>query len=307
MATYAWDGNGETTGSFSTNWTSRYATISNLTIESVTDAEDDRVHQWNTGDTGICMASLDAVDGDANRANADIVVRFQRSIDDDINGGIWIRASGTGGSETGYLMNFGQTGNAQWQRFNSGSGVSVGGLFNMDQMDIPGMAPGVGQDNFTHFPAGEWVWVRARVNGTGATVTLQAKFWRDGWPEPADWNIDESDTSGSRITANGWCGVGQSTHTGVFDIDFFEVNTNGDTPTFTKSTNTVIRETGEYAQVLVETTNPVVRETGEYAQVLVEQDPPTIRVTGAYAQVLFKVGAGGGGGSAQEGVAMVPT
>jgi hypothetical protein len=177
----------------------------------------------------------------------------------------------------------------------------------MDGMDEPGFAPGVGQDNFTHIPANTWVWARLRVNGTGATVTVQGKWWRDGWPEPPFWNVEATDTSGSRITANGWSGFGQSTHTGTIDIDFFEVNTNGDTPAFTKSTNTVIRETGEYAQVLVETTNPVVRETGEYAQVLVDQSAPTIRMTSAHAQVLFKVGAGGGGGSAQEGVAMVPT
>jgi hypothetical protein len=309
MATYTTDFAGESTGSFSTNWTNRYATASGVTVEAQTDAEDDRVLQSDGTDSGLQLWSLDAMDSDLNKENVEVLTRFQISNNNTADAFIiWLRASGASASEDGYVL---QQNATTWQfaRYNSGTGATVGSTWDPDASGGPWwfLTSGDQDPSFTLVPADIWLWVRVRVNGTGATVTLQARFWGEGQDEPTDWQIDTSDTTGSRITTGGWCGVGRNAHSSVVHkLDYFSVGTNGDSPTIATSTNTVLRDTGSYAQVAVSEGDPVARLTGSYAQVAVSEGDPTVRVTGTYVQVLYTPG-GGGGGSTQEGALAIAT
>jgi hypothetical protein len=49
--------------------------------------------------------------------------------------------------------------------------------------------------------AGTWYWFMVEVEDTGAQTEVRAKVWADGTPEPADWQVQAYDDSGSRITA----------------------------------------------------------------------------------------------------------
>lgn len=65
-----------------------------------------------------------------------------------------------------------------------------------------------------------WFWVRGRVQGS----SLYIKVWRDGDPEPYNWQVTGSDTF---ITASGWIGLNRRS-TGRVDCDYFAVGTGGD-------------------------------------------------------------------------------
>jgi len=308
MATYTTDFAGETTGSFSTNWTDRYATASGVTIESLADAEDDRVLQSDGTDSGTQLWSYDAVDSDLNRENVETLVRWRASSPPQGVFSLWLRASGASTSEDGYAL---YSSGSFWRfaRWNSGTETAIGSSWDPDGVASPWWyyTSGDQAPSFSVVPPDVWLYSRFRVNGVGATVTLQARFWGEWQDEPTDWQMEFDDTSGSRITTAGWCGVGRSVHGSVVHkVDYFSVGTNGDTPALVTSTNTVFRSTGAYAQVAVAEGDPVARLTGSYAQVAVSEGDPTVRVTGTYVQVLYTPG-GGGGGSTQEGALAIAT
>lgn len=306
MATYTETFTGQTTGANSTTFTNRYAAESNISVENpAVGEEDDRVLRFNTGDSGIQLQSFDSVDGDGNRDNCEIVCRYYPTNDDDNQQLMIARASGSGSSETMYFCGINTGGTFYVGRYNSGSLTTIA---TGSDVDKTGAWFDWASDTYNFTLSNQFLWMRFRVNGTGATVTLQAKFWADGQNEPSAWDIDTTDTTGSRITAAGWIGFGRSIHTGASYLDYFSVGTNGDSPTIAagdspvrvtqvtahalyQDNTTPVRVTQVTAHVLyTEAANPKT-VTQQVAEVAVQQDAASIetRVTQQVLEVLMSL------------------
>jgi hypothetical protein len=290
MTQYAKDFSDElTTGVFASDFTSRYATTSDWTIESTpADSEDDRNFQSDGTGSGIQLCSWDDIDGDANRANCEILCRFQMTDDDDNQPQLWARASGSGGNETGYVMQVRSTGDIAIAEYQAGSYAAFDTL-NADLMSITWEQFTNATPAWTFAPEDLWLYFRFRVNGTGATVSLKGKAWIDGIAminEPDEWMLEADDTSANRITTAGWTGLGRAVHTGTLYIDYFSVGTNGDAAPLNASTNTTMRISSVYAEVIGQQTNPTVQLTRQYLQVLEQASAPTVRVSSMHVKVL---------------------
>lgn len=290
MTQYAKDFSDElTTGVFASDFTTRWGTMTDWTIESTpADSEDDRNFQSDGTGSGNQMASWDDIDGDANRANCEILCRWQISADDDNQPYLWARASGSGGNETGYVMHIRSTGDIALSEYQGGTFGNFASA-NADLMSITWEQFTNATPAWTFAPRDLWLYFRFRVNGTGATVTLQGKAWIDGVTlinEPAEWTIEATDTSADRITTAGWTGVGRTVHNGTLYIDYFSVGTNGDAAPLNASTNTTMRISSIYAEVIGQQTNPTVQLTRQYLQVLEQQSNPTVRVSSLHVKVL---------------------
>ena len=299
MTTYAKDFSDElTTGVFASDFTNRFKTTSGWTIEAPTDAEDDRTFQAAGTDTdsSLGLVSWDDVDGDANRVNSDIVVRFKCASDAANEWWIWTRASGSAGSENGYVCFCNAGGNIVMSRYDSGTQSVLTAAdedLNADFVSNPWAYFTDDQDpSFTYQPADLWLYVRFRVNGTGATVTLQTKVWIDGVQglgnEPDHWINETTDTSGSRISTAGWCGIGRFGETGVVDWDYIAIGTNGDTAPINASTNTTVRVSTAFIEVMGQQANPEVQMTQQFVNVLGQDSAPEVRLSSMYAKVLHK-------------------
>jgi|Cruoilmetagenom7_1024161.scaffolds.fasta_scaffold00637_8 hypothetical protein len=292
MTQYAKDFSDElTTGVFASDFTSRYASTSDWTIESATDAEDDRVFQSDGTGANRQLCSWDDVDGDANRDNCEMLVRFRQGTDN--TSAMWLlgRASGSASSETCYAMALRSTGHWSLYRYDSGTFNTGGTTMNADNQYTPAYFFTADKDpNYIHQPVDLFTYARFRVNGTGATVTLQGRVWIDGvdgLQEPDFWQIEWADTHANRITSAGWIGVGRSTHSSIVtDIDYFSVGTNGDAAPLNASTNTVVRMSTIWAEVMGYEANPNVRMSQHFAQVMGQVTSPEARVTDMGVQVL---------------------
>lgn len=285
MANYTETFSGQTTGANSTTFTNRWASESNISVENpAIDEQDDRVLRYNTGDTGLLLQSMDSVDADGNRANSEIVCRIRYAGDHDNILHPVLRASGAGTTETGYQLHLRSNGNLTIGRYNSGTYTAIATGINLDGQASP-WAQFYG-DTFTFCPANEWLLMRFRVNGTGATVTLQGKIWGDGDEEPADWTIDTTDTDASRITAAGWTGLGRTAHDAAAYLDAIGVGTNGDTAVLPAGTSAV-RITQATGNVLLQDDTTPVRITQATANVLHNKNDTPIRITQATANVLY--------------------
>lgn len=305
---------GQTIGNFPTGWTSRWdATVTDWTIQGPTYAEDDRVFRSDGTGSGLDLISYDAINGDANRDNCEILARLRMT--GGSAGEDWYlaaRASGSAASETGYMLGIDSLGRLSFWRFSAGAQSQITAANSRMDMDLPG-ADILEQgevDTFTFMPLDQPLNVRFRVNGTGATVTLQAKIWRDGDLEPPVWSIEYADTDGSRITAAGWCGIARQSHASARDLelDYIQVATNGDTATLVADTSVALRTTSVNAHALLQEGDPVTRVTSVNAHALLQegdpvtrvtsvnahaalqQDEPVVRATQLYVQVLYKDG-----------------
>jgi len=272
MATYTETFSGQTTGSNSTTFTDRYDAESFVSVENPSLGEQDsRVLQFGSSDSGFIFQSFDSVDADANRDNCEILARYRLASDAGGQSLAIARASGSGGSETCYAA-YVKDDDFTISRFDSGT-ESVISSTPTGSYPSSSYVFG-GGDDFASEPTGIWVWVRFRVNGTGATVTLQGKWWKDGFDEPENWIIDTTDTTGSRITTAGWVGFGKQDFTGNTYLDFFGVGTNSDTaPLPASDTSNTLRVTNVHGQVLY--SGGPVRVTNTYVQVLYET-PATV-------------------------------
>lgn len=286
MANYTETFSGQTTGANSTTFTNRWATETSISVENPAILEqDDRVLRFSTGDTGYQLQSMDSVDADGNRANCEIVARVRVTGDDDNLVYLIGRASGAATTEAGYILLCSSNGNLRIFRADAGTLNQVGS----DGPNLDGQGSGWGRffgDTFTYMPANEWLLMRFRINGTGATVTLSGKIWADGDEEPADWDMEVTDTSGSRITAAGWCGIGRAVHTQTMYLDAIGVGTNGDTAALPAGTDPV-RITQATAHVLEQDNTTPVRVTQATAHVLEQNSATPVRVTQMAAHVLY--------------------
>jgi len=296
MATFTSTFAGETVDSASSTFTNRFASAAGTVIKNPSDgsAESDRVMSSDGEDSGIQMWSLDAVDADGGRADCEMLCRFRCDADSSENFAVWGRGSGSSGSETAYRFQIDGT-LALFHRFDAGTEtVFATGV----DVDFPAIAPvsgwwlGTGDTSpaFSANPAGIWLWVRFRLNGTGATVTLSAKYWLEGRPEPADFMYVRTDSSASRITANGWCGWGRTVHTSTekVELDYFSVGTSGDAPAIAVSADLApIRLTQTNTLVATQEGDPTVRLTQTNTMVAVQEANPEMRITGSYVQAVY--------------------
>lgn len=294
MATYTETFSGQTTGSNSTTFTNRYTSETSISIENPAIGEqDDRVLRFTTGDsTGYYLQSMDAVDSDGNRDNCEIVTRVMQTVDDDRNWYVYGRASGSATSETCYYFTINSTGLLVIARINSGAGYTVLDSVNSEAWECP-LVYMPDQSDWSYCPTNRWVNVRFRINGTGATVTLQAKVWLDHQEEPSGWLLEASDTDASRITSAGWVGVGRWNNTGTVYYDAVGVGTNGDTAPFPSSTAN-IRLTTSTAAALAKYDATPVRLTTAALETLAANDATPIRFTTCSVSVLMTLGTTSG-------------
>ena len=294
MTTYTEQFAGMTTGIDPTNFTSRYATTTGYSVENPADseAEDDRVHnQDGTVDTGG-MWTFDDIDGDANRDNCEIVARFRVGGDADSQFALWARAFGSDGNKSAYVAYI-TTGVLRVGRYDADTFLNQANSVDLDfSLLSPWFVWGSDRGDwaFASFPVGNWLWMRYRVNGTGATVTHSAKVWADGQDEPADWMVEDADSDAARHTAAGWCGWNKNDFTASEDteVDYFSVGTNGDSPVIATSADlAAIRLTGHQMAAAVSDGDPIVRITAHQMSAAIQSANPEMRLTGSYLQVLY--------------------
>lgn len=152
----------------------------------------------------------DTIDGDANRANFDLLTAF--SLNAATVQELWILGRGQGSTPTDFYK----------LRL-----VLATGALAIDKFVASVNTAGIGTATVT-LTAGHSYYIRFRGNGT----TLQARLWDAALGmagEPTTWDISITDAS---ISAAGWVGInGKHTTTAntVAPFNFFSVGTNGDT------------------------------------------------------------------------------
>lgn len=243
MTTYSTSFDSYTADVQPSDWTARWVTASNTwATRSKASTEGGKVLE-NTGTVdGRHLLSWDAVDADANRADAEVLARVRSSSTTFGQLRLIVRGSGSAASETGYIVEIPSTAGADMRisKWVSGAQTNLGTAHSLT------------------FATNAWYYVRFRANGT----SLKAKVWLDGTSEPSAWHIDITDSS---ISAAGWIGVGNLESTGTRDFDWVSIGTNGDTAPLSTSTATTIRA----SQVVTEAIHATVAQA-RVSQVVTE-------------------------------------
>jgi hypothetical protein len=272
VTTYTEDWSGEADGVYPSGLTKRWTTTNETVVaaNSLAEAEDNFTFEQEWSSTSVRrLNSFNAIDGDANRDDLDLVVRFRiNETPGDYQYGLTVRASGTAGSETAYdfwvVESVANTFFVQLIERNSGvNGAVVSGA-----------------DQVSDVANGDWLYMRVRCNGT----TLQGRLWKPDETEPTTWSLDTTDAT---ITAAGWGGILGFTTGSNAETDYIAAGTAGDTAPIDASTNTVLRITAGYGAALVTDASVPVRLTAAYAAALVKDDTTPVRITAAYAAVLY--------------------
>jgi hypothetical protein len=258
-----------TTGVAPTNFTNRFTTTDQTwTVESVSEAEDDRVFRYVHTASAVRLFSFDDVDADSERQDSEIVVRWRiNDADAHLGFSLWLNGSGAAGTEDGYLvqyeLQFGVNEQFQLKRYDAGTPTDIGSTVvfsgNRPLIDV-------------------WYYARFRKNGTA----LQFRVWNEGSAEPTDWLIDRTD---SDLDVDGWVGVGVGNQD-QFEIDYVGVGTNGDTAPIDASTNTIARITHMGAKVVQQNDAGQIRLTQLAAKVIGQNDAGDIRLTHLGLKVL---------------------
>lgn len=230
MTTYSTSFDSYTADVQPSDWTARWVTSSqNYLTRSKASTEGGKVLEHTGTGTARHLVTWDAIDADANRADAEILVRVRPSGSTVELPRLTIRGSGAAAAETGYSVKFDTTTlNYQLQKFVSGAVTNLGTAVSFTPV------------------ANVWYYVRFRVNGT----SLQVRVWKDGEVEPSTWSVSATD---SAISAAGWVGIGNQVPTGTRDFDWFSVGTNGDTAPLATSSATTIRASQLVSEVALAT------------------------------------------------------
>lgn len=293
MTTYTEQFAGMTTGVVATNFTDRWDATTDWLVQDPADgeAEDDRAFTQGGADDGSNLLSFDDVDGDANRDNGEILCRFRIASDTDQSIHFWQRASGSAGNRTGYLLWFDAGSGPRWGKYVADSFSALDSGINLDGTDNPWWWWTMDQNpSYFNYPADTWLWVRWRINGTGATVSHSVRLWADGQEEPTEWTAEDTDVTGDRITAAGWIGTGRGEFVASNDteVDYFSVGTNGDTPAIATSEELGnMRLTQNQISAAVNADDPTVRITQNQISAAVNETNPTVRLTASYLQVVY--------------------
>ena len=155
---------------------------------------------------GRQVVSFNAVDSDSNRADSEILVRIKtNSVSaSTLHGGVILRGSGSGGSETAY-------------------NCAVFGTELRTGKYTSGTSTQIAVTSGKSLAANTYYWLRFRANGT----TISARVWADGDSEPGSWDLSTTDSS---ISAAGWSGMFNFASGTRWWRDI-AVATNGDTAT----------------------------------------------------------------------------
>lgn len=207
MANYTDDFESHTPGSgLPTGWTSRWDTP---TAWSVVDTSGDQSLKIEPT-SNRCFASMDAIDSDADRDDAEILARLKTS---SVSAGnahahLVLRGSGNSTSETGYVCGI------------IGDDLRIGKYVSatFTEISLSGQT----------LSANTYYWIRFRANST----SLKARIWADGGSEPGTWTIDTTDSS---ITGTGWAGCFSFLGGQNSQFSDVAVATNGDTASMSSS------------------------------------------------------------------------
>ena len=167
--------------------------------------------------SGRRALTLNAVDSDADRANAEVLVKIRINSTAGSLSTIGAAVRVTGSSSTsaqGYLCTvFG----ASQLRLNK---------YVSDQSTVILHTTAAGS---TPVAVDTWYWLRFRANGS----SLKGKLWADGSAEPGAWAFDVTD---SDIPGAGAVGMGHLGNDYVQDFAEIAIATNGETATFSADT-----------------------------------------------------------------------
>ena len=282
MSTYTESTWGSSDGTYPSVLTKRWNTTNETLVAANSDstATGDYTFQQEWSVAAHRLNSLDAVDSDTNRSDSEVLVRFKYTDADTFTAipyGLVVRGSGSGGSETGYVLEM-EHGNSQLllQLTEVSSGtrtilVDANATLSYD------MDP----------QSGDYIYIRFRVNGS----SLKYRAWTTesnqygSMQEPDFWWVEHTD---STHTANGWVGIYGSYAARNFETDWMSVGTNGDTAPFIADTTAETRISQQMAQVLKQDATPATRISQQMAQVLTQDATPATRISQQMAQVLYK-------------------
>jgi hypothetical protein len=212
MAQYFTDFSEYTTGVQPSDWTERWHTDADFTVEADAGATGGKRLEAVAVAAQRHFLSWDAIDSDADRDDIEILARFMLSTTAPSSLGVLAaRGSGTDTTENALKTEL-DGGNTYAGKYTAGSYVSIGN--NPD---------GYSQD--------VWMWIRARWVGSAVQVSRWTGAVGD---EPGAWEIDETDTG---ITGVGWAGV----MTWALDEMYWDVvgiGTNGDSAPSESTGNT---------------------------------------------------------------------
>ena len=192
-----------------TGFTARWVTTS-VTHSILTAGADKAFRQLRTVN-GRGLVTMDAVDGDANRALADVLVRVRLNNPggSTAQAGPALRCSGSAGAENGYVC-YPFSNKLRVAAYKGGASTTI-----LESATLP-------------LVDDAYYWIHFRAEGTTSPVTLKARIWAgDIGDEPETWDVNTTDSS-SPITGAGWCGMFAFGATS-WDTDAIAVGTNGDT------------------------------------------------------------------------------
>lgn len=169
------------------------------------------------------IVTLDAVDSDANRANCQVlgIVRTSSVTASLTHGGVVGRASGSAGSETGYVATiFGSE--LRLAKYTSGTSAEL--------VTTTGAGLAINTD------------YRILLECTGTTI--RAKWWLDGSGEPGSWAVTATDSS---ISGAGRCGMFAFSGGVTRSWKALAVGTNGDPASLGGTTSVTSDLAGSFA------------------------------------------------------------
>ena len=201
MAQYFTDFSEYTVDALPSDWTVRYAS-SSWEVKEVATSPGGKTLRSLESVSGHQGCSWDAVDADPDRAEVEVVALIEplTTATGTLQGAM-LRGSGAT-SGTADCYSFREAFDLRLDRIRSGS------------FDLLGWKT----KPFAWYD--RRVWVRLQMYGTA----LKARHWEDGTNEPADWDIEATD---SAFTAPGWVGLINWVQPS-FDCHAFGVGTNGD-------------------------------------------------------------------------------
>lgn len=205
MANYAddLDDRGVASG-LPSGFTSRWATGTWSTVDA---GSGDIAVRRAAASTARSAASLDAIDSDADRDDVEVLVRLRAtSFASTPSGGVFLRGSGSAGSETGYVAYFITGGDIRFGRYVSGTLTAIA------------------TDTAANLSANTFYWLRTRISGTSYAVT----YWSGA--EGDDPGTPQLSGTDSNISGVGWAGVFAFAANTV-DWSDIAIATNGDVAT----------------------------------------------------------------------------
>lgn len=237
MATYTNDFGSYTADAQPSDWTARWVTTnSTFAARTKSGAQGGKTLEHTSTADGRRLLSYNAIDSDANRADAEILVRVRTTgsvgtaaLLDQVRS--VLRGSGAAGAESCYFLQFSEsaTGSIRLGKLVSGTQTMLGTAFAMPRW----------QSNV-------WYWMRFKVSGT----SLSGKIWEDGEKEPTSWQVTATDSS---VTGAGWVGVGNFESSGTArDWDFVSIGTGTDAAPLAFSTGTNVRIHQAVTEMLVD-------------------------------------------------------